>query len=114
MCSTYSTLVMVPLSSRLSSFDHLVGQREQPVGNFKAERLCGLEIDRQLVLGRVLHRKVGRLLAPEDAINVAGGAPVRVGRVGRVGDEAAAADEVGAGVDAGSACRAASAMIKSR
>src|SRR5260370_31181297 len=42
---------------------------------------------------------VGRLLAPEDAINVARGAPVRVGRVGRVGDEAAGADEVAAGVD---------------
>jgi hypothetical protein len=31
-------------------FDHLVGQREQPVGKFKAERLCGLEIDRELIL----------------------------------------------------------------
>src|SRR5262249_56213795 len=56
-------------------FDHLVGDREQPVGNFEAERLCGLEVDRQLVLDRVLHRKVGRLLALEDAIDVTGRLP---------------------------------------
>src|SRR5215831_4809328 len=80
-------------------FNHLVGGREQPVGNLEAERLCGLEIDRQLVLDRVLHRKVGRLLALEDAIDVTGRAPVRVGRVGGVGDEAAGDDEVGPGVD---------------
>src|SRR5262249_33049590 len=80
-------------------FNHLVGGREQPVGNLEAERLCGLEIDRQLVLDRVLHRKVGRLLALEDAIDVTGRAPVRVGRVGGVGDEAAGGDEVGPGVD---------------
>jgi len=28
-----------------SSFDHLVGERKQPVRNLKAERLRGLEID---------------------------------------------------------------------
>ena len=31
-----------------------------------------LEVDHQLVLDRRLHREVGRLLAPEDAIDVAG------------------------------------------
>src|SRR5262245_34218343 len=56
-------------------FDHLIGDREQPVGNFEAERLCGLEVDRQLVLDRVLHRKVGRLLALEDAIDATGRLP---------------------------------------
>ena len=43
-------------------------------GIVKAERLGGLEVDHQLVLGRRLHRQVGRLLALEDAIDVAGGA----------------------------------------
>src|SRR5262249_30887271 len=42
---------------------------------------------------------IGRLLTPEDAIDVTGRAPVRVGRVGGIGDEAAAGDEIGAGVD---------------
>ena len=47
-------------------------------GTVEAERLGGLEIDHQLVLGRRLHRQVGRLLALEDAIDVAGRAPVLV------------------------------------
>jgi hypothetical protein len=40
--------------------------------NGEAERPRGLEIDRQLVLHRRLHGKIGRLLALEDAVDVAG------------------------------------------
>ena len=60
----------------------------------EAERLGGLEIDHQLVLGRRLHRQVGRLLALEDAVDIAGRAAVLVDRIGPVGDQAAAGDEV--------------------
>src|SRR5262249_60925424 len=56
------------------SFDHLVGAGEQRRWHGEAELFGSFEIDRQLVVGRVLHRKVGRLLALEDAINVTGGA----------------------------------------
>ena len=45
-------------------------------GTVEAERFGGLEIDDQLELGRLLHRQVGGLLALEDAIDIAGGAPV--------------------------------------
>ena len=48
----------------------------------EAERLGGLEVDDQLVLGRRLHRQVGRLLALEDAIDVAGRAPEQVDQIG--------------------------------
>ena len=41
-------------------------------GTADAERLSRLEIDQQFVLGRCLHRKIGWLLAFEDAINVTG------------------------------------------
>ena len=47
----------------------------------------------QLVLGRRLHRQVGRLLALEDAIDVAGRAPVLVDEIRPVGDQAAGGDE---------------------
>ena len=59
---------------------YLVGEGEYRRRNFEAERPSGLKIDNQLVLGRRLHRKVGRPLTLEDAIDVAGRAPVIVRR----------------------------------
>src|SRR5262249_2737515 len=77
-------------SARL--FDHLVGEREQLVWNLEAERLRGLEVDRELVLGRCLYRQVGRLLALEDAVDVSGGVPVLVKQIGPIRNQAAAID----------------------
>ena len=51
-------------------FDHFVGGGEQRRRHGEAERLCGLEVDRELVLGRCLHWQVGRLLAFQDAVDV--------------------------------------------
>jgi hypothetical protein len=64
-----------------SLFDHLIGGSQQLGGNFNAERLGGLEIDRQFVLCGRLHRHVGRLLAFEDAVDITRRAPVRFDRV---------------------------------
>jgi len=68
------------------SFDYLVGAGEQRGRNVEAERPCGLDIDEEVVLGGRLHRKVSRLLALEDAIDVAGRATVRVNGIRSIGE----------------------------
>ncbi len=55
--------------------------------------LAVLRLITSLVLGRRLHRQVGRLLALEDAVDVAGRAPVLVDEIRPIGDQAAGGDE---------------------
>src|SRR5262245_35272902 len=74
-------------TSRL--LDHLVGCGKQRLRNGQTKRLCGLEIDNQLILGRGLHRHVGWLLALKDAIDIPRGLPGHIVRIGSVGDQAA-------------------------
>src|SRR5262249_10511486 len=86
---------------RLPSFDHLVGGHEQLVWNLEAQRLGGLEVDHKFILGRRLHRQVGRFLALEDAIDVASGIPVLVDESRPIGYQTASDDEVACEVDRG-------------
>ena len=46
--------------------DHLVGKREQVVGDHDAEPLGRLDVDHQLKLGRSHDRQVTGILAPEE------------------------------------------------
>jgi hypothetical protein len=71
------------------------------VRHVEAERLGGFEIDHQLVLGRRLHRKIGRLLALEDAINVAGGAPILVNAIRSITNQTTGEDAEAVGIDRG-------------
>jgi enolase len=81
--------------------DHLVRPRQQRLRHLDAKRLRCLLIDDQLELCRCLYRQVGRLLALQDAINVAGGAPVLVQDVRAVRDQSAICDEEARGVNRG-------------
>src|SRR5262245_59553590 len=73
-------------TSRL--LDDLIGGGEQRLRNGQTERLCGLEIDNQLVLGRRLHRHIGWLLALEDAIDIPRGPPDCIVWIRSVRDQA--------------------------
>ena len=66
-------------------FDHLVGAREQRLGNGYAKLLRGFEIDDQFKLGRNLYWKVARLFALEDAIDIAGHLRKLVELIGPIG-----------------------------
>ena len=76
-----------------SLFDHLVGASTYRLRNGEAQCFGSLEIDYKLVLRRRLYRKIGWLLALQDAINVAGRTPEIVGTIRSVGDQAAIRDD---------------------
>ena len=59
-------------------FNHLVGEREQPIRDGQSERLGGLEIEHQVVLGRLLYWQISRLFAFKNAADIDAAFAVRV------------------------------------
>jgi hypothetical protein len=51
-------------------FNHLIGAYAKGYWHREAERLGGLKIDQQLVLGWALHGQLARPFALQDAIDV--------------------------------------------
>ena len=60
------------------SFNYLVGGHEQAGRHGEAERLRGFEIDYRFEFGCRLHRKVGGLVAAQDAVDIGCRLPERV------------------------------------
>ena len=58
-------------------------------GTSRPSTLAVFQVQHRLVLGRRLHRKVGWLLALEDAIDIAGRLPKLLDEIGPVGNQAA-------------------------
>ena len=63
------------VQQKTSLFDHLVGERQERLGDRQAERLGGLEVDDQVELGRLLDRDVVRLSPAKNLIDHLSGAP---------------------------------------
>ena len=73
-------------------FNHVVGEGEEPLGDFKAEGFCCLEIDPELQLRRPLDWDIGGHGALENLVDETGGAAIQIGRAHRVGHEPAGHD----------------------
>src|SRR5262249_16952713 len=67
--------------------------------SFETKRLRGLEVDYQLVLGRRLHRQIGRLRTPEDAVDVSGRQAHLIDGIIPIADQTAGENEGSPGID---------------
>src|SRR6516165_2963170 len=73
-------------------FDHFVGRGEQRRRNSHAKGLCTFEIEREYKFSWLLDRKISRIRALQNSINVIGGALTRREYVRAIGDESARSD----------------------
>ena len=89
MCNAQANVRFVPTADIGVLIDHLVGTGEKRWRHGKTKRPSGLKIDHQFKLGRRLHRQIGRLLALEDAIDIAGRLTVLVDKIRTIRHEAA-------------------------
>ena len=79
---------------RRALLDHLIGAQQNRWGYRKTERRGGLAVHGHLKFCRKLHRKIARLLAAQDAIDISGGATKEVYQVGSVGKQTAFSGKV--------------------
>jgi hypothetical protein len=61
--------------------DHLVRPQQQRLRNCQAERLGGLEVDRELELTGLVDRQIGGLGTFEDPVHEIRGVPKQIGKV---------------------------------
>src|SRR3954453_11730051 len=83
----------------MSSFDHLVGARDERRGYSNADRLCSLEIDNQFERRGLQDWKITRLIALEDAADVEASFAMDARSTGAVAAETAGQDGFSKGED---------------
>src|SRR5262245_9308438 len=74
---------------KLRLLDHLVGAGEQRWRHFDGEGSGSLQVNHELVLGRVLHREISWPLTLENAVNVSRRTSVRFDCIGSKGNQPA-------------------------
>src|SRR6516225_624647 len=85
--------------SRAFSFNHLVGQQQERLGDGQPHRFRGLEVDHQLELRRPLDRQIAGAGALEDFVHETGNPPPDVRQARRIGDQAVCHRELSETVD---------------
>ena len=86
LCATYGLMHCGSQPKAVCKLlDHFVGEREQLVGYGKAERLGSLEVDDQLEFDWGLDRKLARVLALKNAIDIGRRASITINQVDPVG-----------------------------
>jgi hypothetical protein len=88
-------------SGHCALFDHLVGASQYRRWQGETKRLSSLEIDYEFVFLRRLHRKFGRFLALQDAIDVSCCGSKGFFHAGTIGNQATSGDEVTERIDGG-------------
>jgi hypothetical protein len=78
--------------TRGASFDHLVGEREPPVRNLEAERLCGRQIDDEIELSRLFNWQVRGFDTAQNFVDEFGSSAEKVGKVRSIGRQTARLD----------------------
>src|SRR5437899_7711746 len=78
----------------VASFNDLIRAPQQRRRDHEAERPGGLEVDHQLVLGRLFDWEFRGLGALENLVHVGGGAPKQIGKVRSIGHKAPGIDKL--------------------